>query len=384
MTNSLEWERPVIAITGTSGKTTVKEMVASILQTKWNTFKSRENGNDLWFTSQYAQQINESHEAVVLEFGLSQEGDLDRHCQLIQPHIGVITNVGLSHIDSFTKEKQKLGVQQIAKEKSRLIQGMNSHGTLFVNADDPNSKLLDIVSFQGKVVRTGLKNEADYKAIRVAYSENGMLFSVIMNHTPHSFSIPLYGEHNVHNALFAIALSYELGFSIEEIRRGLETFEKPKGRVTVSRFHQNITLINDCFNSKPCGAKAAIDVLASLGQGTKVAVLGCTLNIGIHSKDIHYELGRYIAARDIDYLYTVNKGQRGRARLIAKGAIEHGFPPEKARHFADLDNLYQTLVEQLEPDMTILIKGRYGNARGRNHWDTWSSLYWHLSNLYQN
>lgn len=344
-------KRPIISITGTSGKTTTKEMLASILQRRWRIFKSYENGNDVWFISEYAKQIDASYDAVVLEFGLTHLGSISEQCKMIQPNIGIITNVGMAHIEDIEKNIQ--GIEGIATAKSELIQGMSPSGLLVINSDDTNSKLLQIQGFQGKIITVSLSYPSDYKAYDILYSDSGMSFIVQLNGIEESFHIPIYGKHNVYNALFAIAVSHQLGFSSEEIRTGLKQFYKTQRRLEIHRFKNNIILINDTFNSKPCGMMSALDVVNQISKGTTIAILGYMNGLGSHTHSLHKEVGRHAASTNLDYIFTIGD----ESKYIGAGAIEAGFPPERVNHHLSVEALHQTLIKHLDPGTCILLKG---------------------------
>lgn len=344
-------EKPIIAITGSSGKTTTKEMVSSIIQRRWKVFKSYENGNDVWFTSQYVKQIDPTYDALVLEYGMTHAGNITEHCKLIQPNIGIITNVGIAHIGNF--EDQEFGV---IAAKSELIKGMKSDGILFLNEDDLNSKLLDKGDFRGEILSIGIQNKANYQAREIYYTENGMNFRVEMDGMDCPFYIPIFGKHNVYNALFAIAVSHRLGLSINDIRLGLENFYQTFGRLTIYRLKNEITIINDTFNAKPDAMKEAINVLSNIGKDTKIAILGCMFDLGIHEEQAYRDIGSYAGSCKIDYLYTVGEG----TKIIGEAANQSGIADENVKHFHSIDELHQTLVGQIKEKTTVLIKGYFG------------------------
>jgi UDP-N-acetylmuramyl pentapeptide synthase len=190
-------EKPVIAITGSAGKTMVKTMVSAILRERWVVFESKDYYNTVDKTLGHVNEIDFIHRAVVLEYGMAFPGAISEHCQIIQPNIGVITNVGLAHIGNFEGK-----VELLAAAKSELIKGMNPLGILLINADDPNSKLLHTRDYKGKILTVGIKSEADYIAKNIAYSQKGMTFTLILKGKEYSFQIPIFGEHNIYNALF--------------------------------------------------------------------------------------------------------------------------------------------------------------------------------------
>ncbi|HEX3010495.1 MAG TPA: Mur ligase family protein, partial [Syntrophomonadaceae bacterium] len=210
-----QFKRPVIAVAGSSGKTTTKEMIASILRQEWKIFKSPGNRNNRRDIRGHLKRIKPYHRAIVLEFGMSARGHLTRSCQIIKPNMAVITMVGTSHIGNFGG-----ALTNLAHAKSELIMHMHQNGILFLNADDRNSKLLGCRSFRGRIIRVGIENEADYRASQVDYTANGMSFQVRLNGRIHRFYIPIFGRHNVYNALFAIALAHVLGFNPETIKTG--------------------------------------------------------------------------------------------------------------------------------------------------------------------
>ncbi|QED49915.1 UDP-N-acetylmuramoyl-tripeptide--D-alanyl-D-alanine ligase [Cytobacillus dafuensis] len=345
--------RPIIAITGSAGKTTTKEMIASILQNRWKTFKSFENGNDVWFTSQYAKQLDPSYNAVVLEYGMRYSGDITKHCNLIQPNIGIITNVGSAHIGNFNDQ----GIDGIATAKSELILNIKPPGMLLLNGDDINSKLLNIKGFKGEIITVGFTKEANYYASQIAYTKTGMIFQVPINGIDYTYKIPVFGKHNVYNALFAIALAHRLGFTFNEIMVGLETYGKNYPdyyKLDVQRFKDEITLISYTYDAKPSAVKAAIDVLVNIGEGKTIAFLGDMVELGNYSIEEHKKVGRYLAAqKNINYLYTFGKD----GKYIGQEAVESGFPNDNVVNISSIDQFVNTIKESLTPKTTLLLMG---------------------------
>jgi UDP-N-acetylmuramoyl-tripeptide--D-alanyl-D-alanine ligase len=338
---------PIIAITGTSGKTTIKEMIASILKLKWNIYKSFQNGNNAWYLSNNLNQINDYHQALILEYGMCKEGDIKEQCEIIQPNISVISNVGLAHIGNMADQ-----TNGVIKAKSELIKGMKKSGILYVNADDSNSKLLDINGFSGKIIKIGITNVADFNAEQIKYTDFGMEFIVRIKGESYVFRLPIYGEHNIYNALFAIAICYHLGFSKQLISEGLESFYQPYGRLNVHNYKDNITIIDDTFNTKPCSMKSSLEVLHKIGNNKKIAVLGSIRDLGVHFVPEHRKIGNNVARKSFN-LFTVGE----EAKAIFQGAIDGGLPSNKMKHFEDLDCLYRELISSLEPNTTILFNG---------------------------
>ncbi|WP_419888746.1 YheC/YheD family protein [Neobacillus niacini] len=338
---------PIIAVTGSAGKTTTKSFITSILKTRWNTFESKDYWNRTDHTQIHADLINSSHQAVVLEYGMGFPGVITEHCRIIQPNISVITNVGMAHIGNFDGD-----IKKIAKAKSELIHGTKKNGILFINKDCENSKLLETDQFKGKIITTGIKNPADYRAYDVSYAENGMEFKVKLQDKEWSFFIPIYGEHHVYNALNAIGVADYLGFSPEEIKSGL-LFRKPPRRLTVYQLKQAITLIDDSVHSTPQGVKAAIDVLKNISPNRKIAVLGRMIGLGNRRVEQYQQIGKYLVKQGVDMVITYGRYAQG----IGYEAIAAGLPIENFKHFMDEDAMHEYLLNVLQENDSILVKG---------------------------
>ena len=355
---NFNYDKPIIAVTGSAGKTMVKTMISAILREKWVIFESKDYYNTFQHTREHVKKISFIHRAAVLEYGIGYPGNLTEHCKAIQPTMGIITNIGLAHVGNFQGK-----VELLAAAKSELIKGMNPNGTLFTNKDDEYSILLDTSDFKGKIVTIGIKTESDYQAKEIKYSETGTTFTVTLDGNKYAISIPVLGYHNISNALFAIAVCHQLGFLPLEIQTGLKNIKKPNHRLDVRRLKDDITVIDDTVHANPPAMKAAIDVLADLSGKKKIAILGTMTRLAPHSKKYHEEIGRYVTSHNIDYLYTYG----GFSRNYDVGAIAAGHPQEKVKHFEveKIEEFYQDLVQTIEPGTIILVKG----ASGLNMYD---------------
>ncbi|WP_400164155.1 UDP-N-acetylmuramoyl-tripeptide--D-alanyl-D-alanine ligase [Brevibacillus sp. TJ4] len=345
--------KPVIAVTGSAGKTTTKEMIAAILSRKWKVYKSKYNRNFLGNTRAHVKRIKAEHKAAVLEFGMLRRGHIRRHCQIIRPSYGVITNIGTAHIGNFGGSRRG-----IAMAKSELIRHMKRRGVVFVNQDCPYSRRLHkqpfAGNFAGKFVTVGIENPADYQASNIEFDESGVYFSCLLKGVEVPFYVPMMGLHTVYNALFAIAVAHTLGFGYRTIQRGLRFFRGQKKRLTHYRLRsQDIHILDDTYSSNPHAAKAAIDVLRNMGEGTKIAVLASMLEMGRYEVKGHDEVGRYVQQSQLDYLYTLGKS----ARHIAKGAIRAGFPADRVIHCSSRQQLHRQLQKRIKPHTFILVKG---------------------------
>lgn len=347
---TLVLKRPVIAVAGSSGKTTTKEMVASVLKRRWKIYKSTANRNNRQHLRQHAKKIRPSHRAVVLEYGMSARGHLRRSCKIIQPNITIITMVGTAHIGNVGGT-----VEGLIRAKSGIIFNMKQTGTLLLNADDVNSGQLNTGKFNGTILYVGINNEADYQAVDVRYSRYGMKFRVGLHDIYHDFFIPIWGKHNVYNALFAIAVADHLGFSPRQIKIGLKAYRKPPRRLRVYRRKKRVRIIDDTFNANPNSVKAAIDVLSSIGKGRNIAVLGSMSELGRYSRRGHKEVGRYLADKNVTRLFTFG----AKARVIGKEAISHGFSSQRVAHSSNRNTLHKRLKRTIISGSTVLVKGSH-------------------------
>lgn len=345
--NKTENEIPIIAITGSAGKTTTKAFLASILSKKWNIFESKDYWNTVEHTEIHASKINETHDAVVLEYGMASSGRISKHCSIIQPNISIITNVGLAHVGAF-----KSDIKGIAKAKSEIIHGMDQQGLLLLSNDDPNSKLLETKQFKGKIVTIGIKKESDYRAYDTKYGDDGMHFKVMLHGHEVRFFIPIFGEHHIYNALYAIAVADRLGLTPLEIQAGL-LFRKPPRRLIIHQRSNNITIIDDTVHSHPEGVKAAIDVLSNVGKHRTIAIIGEIRALGKLTGKEYQKIGEYIYEKGIDLFITYGNG----TEIMSNQSIIKGVSPEQVHHFKDRKELHEFLKVAIQKNDTILVKG---------------------------
>lgn len=338
---------PIIAITGSAGKTTSKAFLASILSEKWNIFESKDYWNTTEHTKKHKEEINDSHEAVVLEYGMAYPGIITNHCSIIQPNISIITNIGLAHVGNFDGD-----IKGVAKAKSELIHGMDQNGLLILNKDDDNSKYLETQKFKGKVLTVGVHGTADYNAYDIRYKDIGMTFKIKLQGQEMSMYIPILGEHHVYNALNAVAVADYLGFSPEDIQAGLN-FKKPPRRLTIYNCSDDITVIDDTVHSHPQGVRAAINVLTNIAKKRKVAIIGQMRELGDLREEEYRKLGEYIHEQDIDLFITYGF----RTEEMGEAAKAIGMDPSKIYHFINKESLHALLEKVIEPHDTILVKG---------------------------
>ncbi|GAA0375058.1 hypothetical protein GCM10008968_33570 [Bacillus horti] len=347
---------PIIAITGSTGKSTTKEMTDSILRQRLSILKTPGNKNLPLHIKKTMSGLTPKHKAVLLEVGMGRKGAGHRACRYMKPDYVVYTNIGSAHIGNLGNS-----VQDIATNKSVLMKYMNKGGIVLLNQDDPHSNMLDLNLHKGKFLKVGIHNEADFRATDVKSYEDGIEFTLKTKvHSIH-FKIPIYGFHNVYNALFAIALARQFRFSYEDIKAGLEKFKPPIKRMRAYKLANNSLLLDDSVNANPESVVAAINVLnEKRGRKKAIVVLGSMLELGEMTEKAHREMGTYLASNKIDVIYTY-----GRETLkLKESALAAGFIKEKIHCFNDRHELHKALMKADMTNSVILIKGSAGTKMG--------------------
>ena len=291
---------PYIAITGSVGKTTTKDMIASVVSQKYDTLWTQGNFNNEVGVPLTIFRIEDHHQAAVIEMGMNHFGELDRIATAVRPHIGVISNVGVAHIGF-------LGSREgILKAKCEMLDHLDKDGVAILNADNDMLQTLE-----GKLPHTikwfGVENKRDFYADEIEVV--GLEQTKCTLHTPIgsvSVTIPVPREHMVLNALSAAAVGVELGLTLEQIKAGIDSFTPTKKRMTLMKDVNGLTILNDSYNANPVSMKSALDVLAN-AEGRKVAVLGTMGELEDYAPAMHKEVGAYAAEKGTDVLICIGK-----------------------------------------------------------------------------
>ncbi len=300
----------VVAVTGTNGKSTTKEMIASILKTKFKTLKTQGNLNNHIGLPLTLLKREPYHEIGVLELGMSAAGEIKKLAEIAQPDIGVITNISEGHL------MRLKDLKEIQSAKGELFQALTKEGTAIVNADDP--LVLELArSLRARSITFGIDQPADVRASEIESKDNlGFQFKVSLFDKTLSVRIPYLGYHNIYNALAALATGYSLGIHEEEMPRGLENYQRMSQRNEHIR-HKGIDLINDAYNANPRSMTEALKTLDNFKtQGRRIFVIGDMLELGDRSIAAHQKLGEDIAKSNTNILVVVGK----LAGLAAKNA----------------------------------------------------------------
>ena len=311
-----------VAVTGSVGKTTTKEMIASVLAEQYHVHKTEGNHNSTLGMPLSLLAADKSTQVSVLEMGMSGLGEIDFMSRVAEPDIAVITNIGSSHLEMLGSR------ENICSAKMEIVHGMHPDGKLILNGDEPLLCLMKGSSYHPIYVSVSSR-EADYRAMNIRYTSHGTVFDMIYNRrVATNVEIPVLGEHHVYNALLAWAVGVEMGVSEDAIRRGLKHFHNTGMRQRVIEW-EGVTILEDCYNASPESMRAALRVLdamiSQVGSGRKIALLGDMKDLGPDSADMHRAVGAMAADTDLDLLITYGD----LAVDIALEAVMHGVPREK-------------------------------------------------------
>lgn len=307
------WGKTLVGVTGSAGKTTTKEAIAHVLSWRLRVHKSEGNLNNHFGLPLMLLKLEPEHDIAVVEMGMSHAGEIAALARIAQPEIGVVTNVAPVHLEFFDS------IAGIARAKYELIQSLPATGTAILNADDQYVSQFGR-DFRGKVLLYGLSPRSAIRAENIdSQGQDGLRFDVVIGDQRENIRLPLLGQHNVLNALAAIAVGLENGLTLSETASALATLAPADKRGQVVQVG-NITAINDCYNSNPTALRAMIDALASIPAKRRIVVAGEMLELGPGADELHRECGKYIAEKRIDFLL----GVRGLAREMVDAAQQAG------------------------------------------------------------
>lgn len=344
----------VVGITGSVGKTSTKEMIASVLSEKYRVLKTEGNYNNEIGLPLTIFKIRAEHEVAVLEMGISEFGEMHRLATMANPDICVITNIGLCHLENL---KTRDG---ILKAKTESFAHLKKDGIAILNGDDDKLSTIRQVGDKEPVFY-GMEEKMEYredakKSVYATGVENLGLYGMQARiHTPEGerdVRIPIPGEHNVYNALAATAVGLSLGLSLDQISSGILKAKTIGGRTNLLNTG-SMTVIDDCYNANPVSMKASIDVLAT-AEGRKIAVLGDMGELGENEKKLHYEVGEYLAKKEINVLFCAGE----LSEEIAKAAQKESKTCE-VYYFKTRDALLEQLLPFLKKGDTVLVKASH-------------------------
>jgi UDP-N-acetylmuramoyl-tripeptide--D-alanyl-D-alanine ligase len=336
---------PVVAVGGSNGKTTTKELVASVLKQKFTTLWNEASYNNDIGVPLTLLRLQNSHQTAVLETGTNHPGELDPLVRMIRPNYGIITCVGREHLEFFGD------VAGVAREEGCLGELLPADGRLFVNGDDGWTSRM-VTRTRAQVVRVGFEAGNDWRAGGVRLDTHGVRFQVEGPNAELAgeYRIHLFGRHQVVNALFAIAIGAELGLGRTAVAKGLAECRPPKMRLELREIN-GIRLLDDAYNANADSMLAALKTLLELPcKGRRVAVLGDMAELGAHSESAHVEVGRRAAELGVGQLFAVGK----MASIMAQAARISGL--NRVFEFADVDTAAAALKSFVKTGDLVLLK----------------------------
>jgi UDP-N-acetylmuramoyl-tripeptide--D-alanyl-D-alanine ligase len=354
------WNKPLLAVTGSAGKTTTKDSIAKLLETKFRVLKSEGNLNNQFGLPLQLLKLEPEHELAVVELGMNHAGEITALAAIAQPDIGVVTNVAPVHLGFFDS------VADIARAKYELIQSLSANGTAVLNADD------EFVSqfgrdFAGRVLTFGIDHSAAVTAENIKeLGLEGSHFDVVANGNRARARLGLIGRHNIYNALAAVTVAMDRGLSLEEAAAALALLTPSDKRGQVLEV-AGATVINECYNSNPRALDFVVDALAGMPtKGRRIVVAGEMLELGPATDELHRHAGEHMAERGIDVVV----GVRGAAQHIVNSASARG---TRAEFVETPEAAGEWLAREIKPGDLVLLKASRG-VKLEKALETWKNV----------
>jgi UDP-N-acetylmuramoyl-tripeptide--D-alanyl-D-alanine ligase len=339
----------VIAITGSNGKTTTKDMTAAVVARRFTTLSTHGNFNNEIGLPLTLFKLEPKHQWAVLELGTNGPGEIKRLAEICQPDIGVITNIGPAHLEGLGS------LEGVMKEKGELLKKIRPNGKAVLNADDPSVVQLR-ENTANDVLYFGLSEDALIRALSIQEKKDGVSFDLRLPPVTVSVDLKVPGDFMVSNALAASAVGSLLGLSAKEIKAGLEDFKSSRGRMNVINTKKGVHIIDDSYNANPVSMEAAMITLKSMkGDKRGILVAGDMFELGDHAEAMHQKIGSAAARSKINKLYVTGKY----AATVAKGAQDEAMDPRDI--FAGTkETIFKDMIQRLQSGDWVLVKGSRG------------------------
>ncbi len=354
------WGKPLIAISGSLGKTTTREFTATLLERQFKVVQSPGNLNNEVGVPLSLLRISAEHEMAILELGMSHPGEIRALTRICAPDSAILTNVASVHAEFFAD------LDEIASAKGEILEGLSSGGRFFFNADDP--RLCALASgYGGEKISFSLDHPADVRISNYRFMDLGeMSFDIELEEERIRATASFVGRHFLYNIASAVAVATRFGLSSEKILEGISRLKVPSMRGRILRFSRGtedpITVWDDSYNSSPLALNTVLETVGELGGfRRKILALGEMLELGPQAAELHRQAGHSVARSSADYLVTVGEG----GSYIDQGAREKGFPAEKNSHFESSQEAADFLIEHLAPGEFLLVKGSRGVGMDR-------------------
>lgn len=338
---------PYIGVTGSVGKTSTKDIIASVLKEQYNTLKNEGNFNNEIGLPKTLFKLNKDVEIAILEMGMSFKGEIKHLASLVCPDVAIISNIGMSHIENFDNQ------EGIFNAKMEITSFFNYDNTLIVNGDDENLKKLRNKKLNYKLLTYGFEDYNDIVCTNYEILDDKIKFSAKYNLEEFNCVIPSIAKHNIYNCLSAILVGKHFNLTNEQIIKGLENFTITKGRLTIIN-KKDITIIDDSYNASSDSMISALNVLKTYNK-RRVAILGDILETGLYHEQIHRSVGKNILG-NADFLVTVGCD----CLYIKEEAINAGFLDSNIKSYNNYEELIKDIDNLIEKDDVILLKSSHG------------------------
>ena len=342
-----KFDIPYIGVTGSVGKTTTRDMIYATVSSKFNTLKNEGNLNNHFGVPLTLFNLDDSYECAVIEMGMSNFKEIEYLANIVNPKIGVISNIGLSHIEN-------LGSQEgILEAKMEIATNFNENNTLVVNGDDKFLATLKEKNLNYSLKTFGFNKNNDIYCESYEMNEEDLTFTCYIDGKKEEIFIPTVGEHNIYNAMAAILVGKELNISLDDIKKGLKNFKATKMRLDIIK-NNKMTIINDAYNASPDSMEAALKILGRY-KNRKVAILGDMFEMGEHSEYGHRLVGRY-AIDNTDLLVAIGKD----AIFMCDEAKSLGFDESNIYYFNTKEEAIENIDRLIKEDDVVLVKASRG------------------------
>lgn len=343
------YDIPVIAVTGSVGKTSTKDMIASVLETKYNVLKTKGNLNNNIGMPFTILELKD-HDCMVVEMGMNHLNEISYLTKIAKPTIAVITNIGTAHIGNLGSR------ENILKAKLEILEGLDKDGVLFINNDnDLLHKEYNNLKNKYKVKTIGIENISDYMAYNIKEDITGSMFTIKDDNIEENIQVNVATRPFIYNSLMGYAIGKELNIEKDLIKKGISNLKLTDHRLEKKVNQNGVTIIDDTYNASYDSMKSSIELLGK-SNNRKIAILGDMLELGEYSEQIHRKIGEDVVNNNIDILITVGEF----SKYIKDEAIKNGFNKENIYSFEKQEDTYNLLNNILKNGDLVLIKGSHG------------------------
>lgn len=341
----------IVGITGSAGKTTTKEMTYALLKDSFKTSKTEGNLNNLYGLPLCLSRLNGDENLFVAEMGMSFAGELKKLVEIADPDVGVLLNVHPVHTVNFNS------IENLAAAKAELFRNMRKNAAVIYNLDNKWSARIGN-EYEGRKITYGIENEGTLQAKKIEFRGfEGSDIVLAVDGKEYEVSIPRFGLGNVYNFLAAAAVAYAMGVDPREFDRRIKEMAYAAGRGNVFKLRENITVLDDSYNSNPVAMEMLLGFLERYrADGRKVVIAGDMLELGRRELEEHFRIGKIVAKSDIDLLITIGKLSRN----IIEGALEEGMKKNSIYHFENSSEAAEKIAKLIEKNDLVLVKGSHG------------------------